>query len=255
MRTPLIAGNWKCHLRAETARQLVQGLRQRLDGIDGVEIAVCPPFVYLWLAREELAGSSIRLGAQDVHWQDDTAATGEVGPGMLAELVEYVIIGHSERRRDFGESDEMVNRKVKAALAAGLKPIMCLGETLQQREASRTEEVLLRQVRGGLQDLALPEGFVIAYEPVWAIGTGVAASGSQANEAIALIRRELAALFGPQVAETARILYGGSVDPGNISEFIVQPQVDGALVGGASLRADSFAGIVETAARLRAPAS
>jgi triosephosphate isomerase len=226
-----------------------------LRDVDGIEVAVCPPFVYLWSIRQELTGSSIHLGAQDLHWQDDTAATGEVGPGMLVELVEYVIIGHSERRQHFGETDETVNRKVKAALAASLKPIMCVGETLEQRQADRTEEVLLHQVRQGLQDVALPESFVVAYEPVWGIGTGVAASGSQADEAIALIRRELAAVFGPRAAEATRILYGGSVDPANTGEFMNQPDVDGALVGGASLRADSFAGIVEAAARLRARAS
>ncbi len=252
LRTPLIAGNWKCHLRADTARQLARDLRQRLHGLDGVEVAICPPFVYLGFIREDLAGSLIRLGAQDVHWQDDVAATGEVGPAMLAELVEYVIIGHSERRRDFAETDEIVNRKVRAALAAGLKPIMCLGETLAERQAGRTQEVLLRQIRGSLQQVALPESFVIAYEPVWAIGTGIPASGETANQAIALIRRELSALFGAKVAGTVRILYGGSVDPGNIGEFMGQPQVDGALVGGASLHADSFAAIAEAAARLRA---
>lgn len=246
-RTPLIAGNWKCHLRADSARGLARGLRQRLQGVDGVEVALCPPFVYLWLVKDEIAGSSIRLGAQDVHWQDDVAATGEVGPQMLAEVVDYVIVGHSERRRDFGETDEVVNRKVKAALAAGLKPIMCLGETMEQRQSGRTQEVLLRQVRDGLKDVDLPEGFVIAYEPVWAIGSGRAASGPLADEAIGIIRAELAAMFGAAKAQRARILYGGSVDPGNVAEFLGQPQVDGALAGGASLKVDSFAAIVEAA--------
>ena len=251
MRLPLIAGNWKCHLRAETARGLARGLRQRLQGVDGVEVAICPPFIYLWLAKGEIAGSSLRLGAQDVHWQDDVAATGEVGPRMLAEVVDYVIIGHSERRRHFGESDDIVNRKVRAALAAGLKPIMCVGETLEEREAGRTREVLMRQVRGGLADVDLPQGFVVAYEPVWAIGSGRAASGPMAEEAGKLIREELAALFGSAKAETARILYGGSVDPSNVAEFLGQPQVDGALVGGASLVVDSFVAIVEAAAKLK----
>ncbi|MFQ6019761.1 MAG: triose-phosphate isomerase [Dehalococcoidia bacterium] len=253
-RTPLIAGNWKCNMRAETTRELARGLRQRLDGLDGVEVAICPPFVYLWLARQEVAGSSIRLGAQDVHWQDDTAATGEVGPQMLAEMVEYVIVGHSERRRDFGETDEIVNRKLKAVLAQGLKPIMCLGETLAERESDRTEEVLVRQVRGGLKGVDLPEGFVIAYEPVWAIGTGAAATGDTANETIALIRREVAAMFGPRKAGSLHVLYGGSVDPNNIDEFMAQPEVDGALVGGASLKVDGFAAIVRAAARVKAKA-
>ncbi|MBI1884855.1 MAG: triose-phosphate isomerase [Chloroflexi bacterium] len=240
MRTPLIAGNWKAHTRADTARALCRALRELIDGVDGVEKVVCPPFVYLTTAKSVLDGSAIRLGAQDVHWQDDVAATGEVGPAMLAELVEYVIIGHSERRANFGDTDEVVNRKVKAALGAGLRPIMCVGETLREREADRTEEVLVRQLRGGLKEVDLPDGFVIAYEPVWAIGTGIAATGNQANEAIGLIRREVAAMCGPEKGESVRILYGGSVDPGNIAEFMAQPEVDCALVGGASLNADSF---------------
>jgi triosephosphate isomerase len=210
--------------------------------------------VYLVMAKGEIEGSSIRLGAQDMHWQDDIAATGEVGPQMLAELVEYVIIGHSERRRDFGETDEIVNRKLKAVLAQGLKPIMCVGETLAERESDRTEEVLVRQVRGGLKEVDLPGSFVIAYEPVWAIGTGVPATGDTANETIALIRREVAAMFGPERAGSLRILYGGSVDPKNVGEFMAQPEVDGGLVGGASLKVDSFATIAQEAARVKAKA-
>ena len=251
-RIPLVAGNSKCHLRAETARELARDLRQRLRGVAGVEVVICPPFVYLAAVGEALAGSSIRLGAQDLHWEDDVAATGEIGPKMLAELAEYVIIGHSERRHQFGETDEMVSRKVKAALAAGLKPIMCVGETLREREAERTEEVLVRQVRSGLKGAALPEGFAIAYEPVWAIGTGVAATGAIVNETIGRIRAEVAAMFGAEKAETTRILYGGSVDPANVGEFMAQAEVDGALVGGASLKADSFAAIVAEAARIKA---
>lgn len=251
MRKPVIAGNWKCNMRLESARALATGLRERVDGIGGMEKVLCPPFVYLAAVGEALAGSSLRLGAQDVHWEDDAAATGEIGPAMLAEIVEYVIIGHSERRHRFGETDEMVNQKVKAALAAGLKPMMCVGEKLQEREAGLTEEVLVRQTRSGLKGADLPDGFIIAYEPVWAIGTGNAATPDDAEAAIGVIRREVAGVFGAARAETVRILYGGSVTAANIAEFMSCDGVDGALVGGASLKVDAFAAIVEEAARVR----
>ena len=253
MRTPVIAGNWKCNLRLDSAYQLASGLRERIEDIEGVEKIVCPPFIYLATVEVALSMSSIKVGAQDTHWEDDVAATGEVGPAQLEELCDYVIIGHSERRHKFGETDEMVSRKVKAALGVGLKPIMCVGETLEEREAGKTVDVLVRQTRGGLEKLreprsesGLPDGFIIAYEPVWAIGTGTA------EEAIAFVRREVAAMFGEEKAETARILYGGSVTPDNIAEFMSREGIDGALVGGASLKVDSFAGIVEEAARVRA---
>ncbi|MEE8369838.1 MAG: triose-phosphate isomerase, partial [Dehalococcoidia bacterium] len=196
MRTPVIAGNWKCHTRLASARALAAGLRERIDSVAGVEKVICPPFVYVVPVAKALDGSSIRIGAQDLHWEDDVAATGEVGPQMLAELAEYVIIGHSERRHQLGETDEMVNRKVKAALAAGLKPIMCVGETLQERQAGLTEEVLVRQTRSGLEGTSIPAGFIVAYEPVWAIGTGSAATADDAADAIGTIRREVAARFG-----------------------------------------------------------
>ncbi len=259
MRTPVIAGNWKCNLRLDSAYHLASGLRERIEDIEGVEKIVCPPFIYLATVEVALSMSSIKVGAQDTHWEDDVAATGEVGPAQLEELCDYVIIGHSERRHKFGETDEMVSRKVKAALGVGLKPIMCVGETLEEREAGKTVDVLVRQTRGGLEKLreprsesGLPDGFIIAYEPVWAIGTGTAATAADAEEAIALVRREVAAMFGEEKAETARILYGGSVTPDNIAEFMSGGGIDGALVGGASLKVDSFAGIVEEAARVRA---
>ena len=259
MRTPVIAGNWKCNLRLDSAYHLASGLRERIEDIEGVEKIVCPPFIYLATVEVALSMSSIKVGAQDTHWEDDVAATGEVGPAQLEELCDYVIIGHSERRHKFGETDEMVSRKVKAALGVGLKPIMCVGETLEEREAGKTVDVLVRQTRGGLDGLRepqpereLPEGFIIAYEPVWAIGTGTAATAADAEEAIAFVRREVAAMFGEEKAETARILYGGSVTPDNIAEFMSGGGIDGALVGGASLKVDSFAGIVEEAARVRA---
>jgi triosephosphate isomerase len=196
--------------------------------------------------------SSIRLGAQDTHWEDDKAATGEVGPQQVEELCDYVIIGHSERRHQFGETDEMVNRKVKAGLAANLQPIMCVGELLSEREAGSTEDILVRQTRSGLDGADIPDGFIIAYEPVWAIGTGTAATAQDADDAIALVRGEVAMMFGEAKADTVRILYGGSVTPENIADFMSRDGIDGALVGGASLKVDSFAGIIEEAAKARA---
>jgi triosephosphate isomerase len=241
-------------MRLDTAYQLASGLRERIDDVESVEKIVCPPFIYLATVEVALSMSRIKVGAQDVHWEDDVAATGEVGPQMLEEIVEYVIIGHSERRHKFGETDEMVNRKVRAALAAGLQPIMCVGETLEERQAGQTAVVLVRQTTAGLDRAEIPDGFIIAYEPVWAIGTGTAATTGDAEEAITLVRREVAAMFGEAKAETARILYGGSVTAENIAEFMSGEGIDGALVGGASLKVDSFAGIVENAARVRSQA-
>ena len=251
VRTPVIAGNWKCNLRLDSAYQLANGLRERIEDVAGVEKIVCPPFIYLATVEVALSMSSIKVGAQNTHWEDDVAATGEVGPAQLEELVDYVIIGHSERRHKFGEMDEMVSRKVQAALAVGLQPIMCVGETLEERQDGQMEDVLVRQTRAGLDGADVPNGFVIAYEPVWAIGTGTAATTDDAEEAIALVRREVSSLFGNAKAEATRILYGGSVTPENISEFMSREGIDGALVGGASLKVDSFAGIVEAAARVR----
>jgi triosephosphate isomerase len=253
-RTPIIAANWKMHTTVHTAIELFEALRHRIDGIKGVEKVLCPPFVFLALAREALAGSSINVGAQNVFWEEKGAFTGEISPTMLVDLCEYVIVGHSERRKYFGETDETANRRLKAALAQGLRPIFCIGETADERQGGRTEEVLLRQMRGGLAGIDIAPGFVVAYEPVWAIGTGVPATGEMANEAIALIRRELASLYGNELAGAARIQYGGSVDGANIGEFMAQPEIDGALVGGASLKADVFTAIVEEAARLKGTA-
>jgi len=253
----VIAGNWKCNMRLDTAFELASGLRDRIDTVEGVEKIVCPPFVYLATVEVALSTSSILVGAQDVHWEDDVAATGEVGPKQLEELVDYVIIGHSERRHRFGETDEMVSKKVRAALAAGLQPIMCVGETLEERDGGRTEEVLLRQTRSGLvlrepqDERGLPDGFIIAYEPVWAIGTGTAATSDDARDAIGVIRAEIGVMFGDERAETVRILYGGSVTGENIAEFMSQVGIDGALVGGASLKVEAFAKIVEEAAAVR----
>lgn len=251
MRTPIVAGNWKCNMRLDSAFELVGGLKERIDGIEGIEKIVCPSFVHIPAVEVALTMSSIRVGAQDVHWEDDVAATGEVGPRQLEELVDFVIIGHSERRHKLGETDEMVNKKVAAALEAGLQPIMCVGETLEERESGRTDQVLVRQTTHGLRDVYMPEGFIIAYEPVWAIGTGTAATVKDAEDAVGLIRREVADMFGDPPAATVRILYGGSVTPDNIAEFMGVDGIDGALVGGASLKVDAFSRIVEEAARVR----
>jgi triosephosphate isomerase len=251
MRKAVIAGNWKCNMRLDSAFQLASRIRDRVNDIDAVETVICPPFVYLATVEVALAMSEVRLGAQDVHWEDDVAATGEVGPRQLVELVDYVIIGHSERRHRFGETDEMVNKKVAAALPAGLQPIMCVGELLEERESGRMEDVLVRQTRSGLAGVDVPDGFIVAYEPVWAIGTGNAATAGDAEEAIGLIRREVAAMLGEAKAASVRILYGGSVTPENVGELMSREGIDGGLVGGASLKVESFARIVEEAARAR----
>jgi triosephosphate isomerase len=252
MRKPIIAGNWKCNMRLDTAFHLADGICQRLGDVEGIDVVLCPPFVYLATVESVITMSNIRLGAQDVHWEDDVAATGEVGPRQLEELCEYVIIGHSERRHVFGESDDAVNRKVKAALAANLQPIMCVGETLEEREAGQMESILVRQIDGGLAGAEIPDGFVIAYEPVWAIGTGRAATADDAEGAITIVRRELSGRFGAATAATARVLYGGSVTPDNIVQFLDHETIDGGLIGGASLKVDAFCGIVEEALRVRA---
>ena len=253
-RTPFIAGNWKMHTTAEECVALCRAVRERIDAIEGVEKVVCPPFPFLAVAKAALYGSSVRLGAQNVHWEQQGAYTGEVSPAMLSGLVEFVIVGHSERRQHFCETDETVNRRLKAALAGGLTPILCVGETQDEREARRTEEVLSPQLRQGLADVPWRGDCVIAYEPVWAIGTGLAASGEQANETIGFIRRLLAELFEPSLADATRIQYGGSVKPENIGEYLSQPEIDGALVGGASLDAEAFAAIVRRSAEAKARA-
>ncbi len=251
-RVPLIAGNWKCNMRLDTAFQLASEIVTRVNDVEGVEKVVCPPFIYLATVETALTMSTVRLGAQDVHWEDDAAATGEIGPQQLEELCDYVLVGHSERRHKFEETDEAVNRKVKAALEAGLLPIVCVGETLEEREAGQTEDVLLRQTRSGLAGVDVPETFVIAYEPVWAIGTGKAATAEDAVAAISLIRREVASIAGEGTVEAVRILYGGSVTPENIAEFMANEAIDGGLVGGASLKPEVFSEIIEKTAAARA---
>jgi triosephosphate isomerase len=246
-RVPIIAGNWKMNTLRADATALARDVRQRCDAIAGVEKIICPPYVWLADIAREVEGSSVKVGAQSAYWVDKGAFTGEVSITQVADVAEYVIIGHSERRQYFDETDETVNRRVKAALAHGVKPIMCVGETLAQREAGDTERVLVTQTRGGLEGVTIGEEFIIAYEPVWAIGTGLAADGPTAQTAIELIRRTIRE-SASAVADSVRILYGGSVTPGNVAEFMAQPDIDGGLIGGASLNADSFGALIDGAA-------
>ena len=250
MRTPMVAGNWKMNKGLYETRDLIRELFPQLHAVKDVEIVICPPFVGLGVAKRELEDSSIKLGAQNMQWSDSGAFTGEISPLMLKELCEYVIVGHSERRAMFGETDDTVNKKVLAALAHGLKPIVCVGETLEENQSGITAEVVGRQVRQGLRSLtaAQAEQVVIAYEPVWAIGTGLAATPEGANAVHKdVIRPILRELFGEEVGEGMRILYGGSVNPGNASELFGQSDIDGGLIGGASLKADSFVALVNAA--------
>jgi len=250
MRTPFIAGNWKMHKTIAEAVALVTELQALLQGIQGIEVAVCPPFPALEAVRLALEGSPIRVGAQNMHWEEAGAFTGEVSPLMLQGLCDYVVIGHSERRALFGETDEMVNRKLRAALAHGLTPILCVGENLEQNRVGQTEAVVGGQVRAALADVPADQArtVVVAYEPIWAIGTGVSAHGPEAARIIGgVVRATLADLYDEDVAQAIRIQYGGSVKPANIAEFMREPEIDGALVGGASLRAGDFAAIVRQA--------
>jgi triosephosphate isomerase len=244
MRTPMVAGNWKMNTTLADASALVSDLKEGLEHIDSVETVLCPPFISLSLVKELLHGSSIKVGAQNMYFEERGAYTGEISPLMLSGVCEYVILGHSERRQYFGETDKVVNHKIVAALKAKLTPILCLGERLEEKEAGKAEEVVTRQVSGALQGVESLNRMVIAYEPVWAIGTGRAETGEGANATIANIRNAVAKLYGDGIAGVTRILYGGSVTAANIVEFTRQPQIDGALVGGASLKAKDFLTLV-----------
>lgn len=254
MRRIFIAGNWKMHKTIDEAVELVTELCAALENIDGCDVAVCPAFPALAAVRQTVAGSRIMVGAQNMHWEEQGAFTGAISPLMLQGLCDYVIIGHSERRTLFGETDETVNRKLRSALDHGLLPILCVGENLEQNQAGQTEEFVGNQVRAAFAGIA-PEQAVtitVAYEPIWAIGTGIAATGHEANQIIAgPVRGTLAKLYGDDVAQTIRVQYGGSVKPNNMAEFAAQPEIDGALVGGASLRAADFAGIITKALKAK----
>jgi triosephosphate isomerase len=251
MRRPFVAGNWKMNKTVEQATLLVADMLPGLEAVKTVDRVVCPPFTSLMVVSGMLAGTEIGLGAQNLHWEESGAFTGEVSPAMVKEFCKFVIIGHSERRGYFGETDESVNLKVKAAIAAGLTPIVCVGETLDENEAGQTEAVVSRQVEKGFAGVGkdAAAGIVVAYEPVWAIGTGKAASAQQANDIIGgVVRQKLSVAFGAEPANTIRILYGGSVKGSNAAEFFSQSDIDGGLIGGASLKAEDFVQIVEAAA-------
>ena len=251
MRMPLIAGNWKMNTTVDEAVTLVKEMLSGLDAVDNIEKLVCPPFISLISVREVLKGSSVKLGAQNLHYMEKGAYTGEISPLMLAGICEYVIIGHSERRQYFGDTNEVVNKKILAALDAGLKPILCVGESLEENEAGKTEEVVTGQLRQSLAEIDYPGSFVVAYEPVWAIGTGRAATGTQANDTISLVRSTVTEIWDAKAGDDVRILYGGSVTAANTTEFLSQPDIDGALVGGASLKPDEFVSIVKQTADLQ----
>jgi triosephosphate isomerase len=252
MRKPMVAGNWKMNKTIAEARTLVAEMTPRLRSIQEVEVVLCPPFPALFPVAALLQGTGIGLGAQNMYWEAKGAFTGEVAPGMVSEFCRYVILGHSERRTYFGETDETVNKRIQAAQAAGLAPIVCIGERLSEYEAGRTTEVITRQIQSGLKDLdpARVQDLVVAYEPVWAIGTGKAATGISAEAVVhEVIRPGIARMYGDPSAQAVRVLYGGSVTAANAAEFFSQPDIDGALVGGASLKADEFIAIVQAAAK------
>jgi triosephosphate isomerase len=251
MRKPLIAANWKMNTTPQEAVALVQQMLPELQSVNTVETLICPPFISTVVIAELLKNSSVKLGAQNVYFEDKGAFTGEISLLMLAGLCQYVILGHSERRSLFGESSQMVNKKVKASIAHGLKPILCVGESLADNDACRTKTVVSAQLRQSLEGINVTEGLVVAYEPVWAIGTGRAATGMRANDTIKMIRDVLATIIGRQAADLTRILYGGSVNAANIAEFIGQPEIDGALVGGASLKAAEFISILKQSAEAK----
>lgn len=249
MRTSLIAGNWKMYKTTAEAIDLVEALKREMGALGSDrEVLVCPPYTALHAVKSAIQGSPIYLGAQDVYYEDQGAFTGAISPLMLKDLgCTYVIVGHSERRQVFGESDALINRKLHAALKHGLRPILCVGETKPQRDAGQAETIVIGQLRGGLADVSADDlqNVVIAYEPVWAIGTGDTATPADAQAMHAAIRRTLSELYSAELASTIRIQYGGSVKPDNVDELMGQADIDGALVGGASLKADSFLRIIQ----------
>ena len=251
MRRACVAGNWKMNKSVRDSIILVKELITGLDKIENVDSIICPPFTALAKISDLVKDSKIELGAQNLYWEEQGPYTGEISPGMVSEIAEHVILGHSERRAYFQDTDESVNKKILAALKVGLKPILCVGETLEENEKGRTGNVVKRQLTGALKNVSIEDfgQMMIAYEPVWAIGTGKAATAEGANQVIKeYIRDEVASLYSGDAAEKTRILYGGSVKPENAKEYFQQPDIDGALVGGASLKADAFIQITEAAA-------
>jgi triosephosphate isomerase (TIM) len=249
MRIPVVAGNWKMNTTVPEALALVDGMLNELPFIERVEKVLCPPFISLAAVQDRVLGTGILVGAQNAYWEPKGAFTGEISVTMLQGLADYVIVGHSERRQLFHETDADVNRKIKAALAVGLRVIMCCGESLQINEEGRTEPFVESQVRAGLAEVGPLDRIVIAYEPIWAIGTGRAATPVDAGRVIGHIRHIVGDVFGDAAAREMRVLYGGSVTPENFEPFIQHPEIDGGLVGGASLKADAFLQLVHQAAR------
>jgi triosephosphate isomerase len=242
-RKPVIAGNWKMYNNKKATEQFFDEFLPKVEDLNDVEIVICPPFTNLWAASEKLEGSNVKLGAQNLHWETEGAFTGEISPEMLKEIpCDFVIIGHSERRKYFAETDETVNKKIKTAFKFGLVPIVCVGESIEQRNQGITMEWVLSQVEKALAQIPAEQAakIVFAYEPIWAIGTGKTASNKDAQEVIFAIRKKIAELYNKDVAEKVRILYGGSVKPQNIDELMKESDIDGALVGGASLKPESF---------------
>lgn len=242
-RKPVIAGNWKMNNDKKATVEFFDEFLPKVENLTDVEIVICPPFTNLWAAAEKLESSNVKLGAQNLHWEEEGAFTGEISPDMLKEIpCDFVIVGHSERRKYFAETDELVNRKIKTALKHELVPIVCVGETIEQREQGITMDWVISQVEKALEGITVEDAkkIVFAYEPIWAIGTGKTASSDDAQEVILAIREKIADLYNEEVADEIRILYGGSVKPETIDELMREPDVDGALVGGASLKADSF---------------
>jgi triosephosphate isomerase len=251
MRKPLVAGNWKMNKTVEKATLLVADMLPGLEAVKTVDRVLCPPYTSLMVVSGMLAGTEIGLGAQTMHWEESGAFTGEISPQMVKEFCEFVILGHSERRAYFNETDETVNHKVKAAFVTGLSPIVCVGETLEQYESGQTETVVAAQVKAGFAGVEKKdaEKLIVAYEPIWAIGTGKAATSEQANDIIKnVVRKNLALQFGEATAQKIRILYGGSVKASNAAEFFSMSDIDGGLIGGASLKPEDFVKIVEAAA-------
>lgn len=251
MRIPLIAGNWKMNTTVSEAIILVRSMIDDLDRIKGVDKLVCPPFVSLNAVRDILSDTSVMLGAQNMYFKEKGAYTGEISPLMLKELCSFVVLGHSERRQYFKETDEIVNNKVKTAIQFGIIPILCVGESLEQNDTGKTEEVITKQVKAALANIKPDRTLVIAYEPVWAIGTGKAATAQQANDTIRLIRNTIHNMWDENISKNMRILYGGSVTASNIAEYIREPDIDGALVGGASLKVEDFISITRQTAELK----
>jgi triosephosphate isomerase len=251
MRKKIIAGNWKMNIKPSETAALVKGIAEATKDFTNVDIVCCTPAIDIPAAVAACAGTAVQPGAENAHWEASGAYTGEISTGMLVDAgVKYVIIGHSERRQYFAETDETVNKRATAVIKAGLTAIVCVGETLAERDAGKVEEVIVRQMKEGLKGLSAADAanLVIAYEPVWAIGTGRTATPEQAQEVHALIRKTLGELVGVDAAEAVRIQYGGSMKPGNAAELLAQKDIDGGLIGGAALKADSFAGIISAAA-------